>query len=112
MKYINKPIHMLNIQEIHYETMNKVVKQIKPTKSSGIDLIQMKTIKELGSLTIPLLHHLYNSIIKTKIYPKILKCSKAIPILKKNKERSNPNSYSLIHLLTTISKNNRKSYIN
>ena len=84
--------------------LRSIVKNIKPTNSTGIDTISMKTLKELmKTLEGPVLN-LINTTISTGIYPDNLKISKAIPLLKQGKLSQDPLSYRLINLLPSLSK--------
>ena len=84
--------------------MTMILNQMKPTKSTGPDNINMKTIKELKTYTIPTLTRLFNSIVETEYYPANQKVSKIIPVHKPGELLTNPLGYRGINLLNSISK--------
>ena len=92
------------VKQITLNKFKKIMSQIKPTPSSGIDTISTKTIKNILPPLIQPIHNLINSIIKSSKYPKILKKANIIPILKKDKQPNNPLSYIGVNLLPSLAK--------
>ena len=64
----------------------------------------MKVIKKLNPLIAPHLTHLFNSMKRTGIYPKILKTSRIIPLLKPDKSTNEIAGYRTINILGPIDK--------
>ena len=56
---------------------------INPSKSTSIDGISMKLVRQLKHQLLPVLLHLVNTTIITSKYPQSLKTSKIIPLIKK-----------------------------
>ena len=93
-----------SLKNIEMPQLNKLVNEIKPGNSTSFDLISIKTLKKLyPAIKQPLLN-LINTTISTTIYPEGLKTSKVIPLLKKDKPKTDPASYRGINLLPSIGK--------
>ena len=94
----------LQLKEINMYNLRNTLDKIKPSGSTGKDLISTRTILKLRKSLEPSLLNLVNTTISTKIYPDILKISKAVPILKQGKHSTDPLSYRAVNLLSTLSK--------
>ena len=64
----------------------------------------MNILKDCPQVSARIICHLYNQIIRTNIYPEILKTSKIIPIHKQGKTKTDINSYRPICILPTVDK--------
>lgn len=95
-KFSLKPINMSDLKNL--------LDKVRPTKSSGTDLVSTKCIKLNRICLEPLLLNLINLTITTSRFPTNLKVSKIIPILKSKKPRTQPTSYRPINLLQSTSK--------
>ena len=84
--------------------LRKTMTRIKPTNSTGIDTISMKTLKELFKPLEGAILNLINTSITNAEYPDNLKISKAIPLHKQGKQPHDPLGYRLINLLPSLSK--------
>ena len=82
----------------------RTMSKIKPTQSTGLDYISMKSIKEVFKSIEGAVLNLVNTSISTGWYPNNLKTSKAIPLLKQGKPPQDPQGYRLINLLPSLSK--------
>ena len=77
---------------------------MKSSNSTEHDLSSIKIYKPINSRISPHIAHLNNCIIKTEVYPKILKISRITPIKKPDKPQYNINSYRPINNLATLEK--------
>ena len=64
----------------------------------------MKTLKSIQKPIEPAILNLVNTCIQMQTYPENLKCSKALPLLKQDKNPDSPLSYRLINILPSIGK--------
>lgn len=80
------------------------IKQLKDNKSPGPDGIPSEFLKKLPEETLEYLLQIYNQIWQHKKYPKQWQEAITIPILKPNKDKSNPDSYRPISITNTLSK--------
>lgn len=103
-KKINNNNNKFSFHKITEEQLKTQLKETKKSNSAGIDTIPMNILLKTSSALIKPITHLINRVIETKKYPENLKISKAIPLLKQQKDPKNPLSYRLIHLLPAISK--------
>ena len=77
---------------------------MKSSNSTGHDLSSIKIYKLINSRISPHIAHLINCIIKTGVYPKILKISRITPIKKPDKPQHDIDSYRPINNLATLEK--------
>ena len=80
-----------------------LINNLKPKQSAAHDSMSSKLLKDIGHMISPTLSVITNQSLYTGIFPKQLKISKIIPLLKKGEETSIEN-YSPISLLSSISK--------
>ena len=80
-----------------------LINNLKPKQSTAHDSISSQLLKDIGHMISPTLSVIINQSLYTGIFPKQLKISKIIPLLKKGEETSIEN-YSPISLLSSISK--------
>ena len=92
------------LPEITIKEMNELIKKLKPTHSRGHDQITYNIIKKINIEISPYLVHLVNSIIRTGIFPDILKISRISPISKPDKDPKIISSYRPINNLPSIEK--------
>ena len=92
------------LKTINMSELRKIMSKTKPTNSTGIDQLSMKTLKEIFKPIEGAVLNLINTSISTSTYPSNLKTSKAIPLLKAGKLPQDPLSYRLINLLPCLSK--------
>ena len=64
----------------------------------------MKLVNKIKIPLIPVLTHLTNNIIVTTKYPTAFKKTKIIPLLKKDKDETSPESYRGINLIPALAK--------
>jgi hypothetical protein len=73
-------------------------------KSPGLDLVTPKMRKELPRKGLIALLYIFNGILRTQYWPRVLKTAEIIVIPKPGKDPKDPTSYRPISLLSTISK--------
>ena len=85
------------------QEISKLLRNLKPKKSSGIDDVNNIILKELECyLTLPLML-LFNNSMETGIFPEKMKTAKVVP-LHKSKHKDETTNYRPISLLLTLSK--------
>ena len=93
---INNPI-------THIEYL-QALQHTKNDSAPGLDKINYQAIKNMPINYQQYLTDIYNEILQTGRYPSRWKTAKIIPILKKDKDSQEPNSYRPISLLSCLSK--------
>ena len=93
-----------SIKQINMTELGQILHDTKPSGSTGLDNLSMRTIKNLQKTLEPLLLNLINSVIEQENYPDNLKTSKVIPLKKPDKNENTATSYCGINLLSVISK--------
>jgi hypothetical protein len=91
---------------LHHTTelvLEKIFKEINPSKASDIYKIKPAIVKDLGPFLIPILTTLFNRTIDESEYPDPLKLTKVIELYK-TKDKTNPLNYRPISLLPIIGK--------
>ena len=91
----------------HWEVA-KILKQMKNKKSYGLDGISNEILKCSSPVIEPVKAAVFNKCIEERTFPKCLKIAKVIPIFRKG-DKSNPENYRPIGLLSSISKVFEKS---
>ena len=82
----------------------QILKHTNNKKSSGLDLIPNIVLKHLPNNITRDYCTIFNNLINNSYYPKAWKTAKIIPILKKGKNPSRPESYRPVSLVLNISK--------
>ena len=77
---------------------------MSPTNARGFDQINSKITKMIPHMTSLWMTHLFNSIVRTKKYPKLLKVTRILPILKSKKLKTEKSSYRPIANLCVYDK--------
>ena len=103
-KLKQKPQSTFTLKPVNVETVYESIMKAKKSKSTGWDSLNMFIIKEVPQFIARVCCHLYNSILRTKIYPDCLKTAKIIPIKKAEKCPIDKDSYRPISRLPTIDK--------
>ena len=82
----------------------QLIKDLKPSNSTGHDELTSNILKKINVEIAPHITHLINSIINTSIYPEIFKISKLLPFCKPDKNENFIDSFRPINNLTVIDK--------
>ncbi|GFX25979.1 probable RNA-directed DNA polymerase from transposon BS [Trichonephila clavipes] len=80
------------------------IKNLKPNKSPGIDLITNRFLKNLPTKFIIFIALLFSMLLENCYFPKSWRMTVVIPILKPNSDDSNPQNYRPISLFSSLSK--------
>ena len=99
----NRTNTIFNFTEVHEESIDSIIKNVKSKSSTGYDNISNKLVKSAKDVLIKPLTLLMNQIIYTGEFPKQLKIAKVKPLFKKGIQSSFAN-YRPISLLPFISK--------
>ena len=103
-KLVGKTKPKFTLKSIDMSTLRKTINNMRATPSTGVDLISMKTLKNLMKPLENSLLNLVNTTIGTTNYPSQLKKSKVIPLLKQGKPENLPGSYRGVNILPAIGK--------
>lgn len=92
--------------------LKDLIKKLPNNKSSGLDGVDNRLLKNLPKKATVQLMYIINAILMLSYWPNSWKKSLVIPIPKKGKNHSQPTSYRPISLLSTISKVAEKIVLN
>ena len=93
-KNLNLSFHPIGRIELY-----KTIQSINPSKSSALDGISMKFLNRIKEPLMEVILHMVNTSIIQSTYPNPLKKTKVIPLLKKDKDPTSPDSYTGINLI-------------
>ena len=94
---------VLKFEPITVDTVNRIIGDLKPKTSTGVDNISNKLLKFVKNVISEPLSIIINQILKLGIFPDSLKISKVVPLYKKD-DQTNLSNYRPISLLPSISK--------
>ena len=89
--------------EVSNEITAEVIKSSNIKKATGYDGISMRLIKDNMLTLSPVITHMINLVVRTSRFPDSQKIARVRPLHKKG-EKSNPNNYRPISILTSLSK--------
>ena len=92
-----------SFKPMNVATIQKLLREINPTKSAGINNLARKFLKEGEQVLAEPITELINFSIYLPCFPDDCKIEKLKPIYKKE-DKTNPKNYTLISLLPLISK--------
>ena len=84
--------------------LEQTIRTINPSTSSSVDGISMKFLNNVRKPLTEVILHLVNNIIISSKYPKPLKTTKIIPLLKKGKDPTAAESYRGVNLVPALAK--------
>ena len=90
-------------KEIDVASVFKQLSTLKTNKSTGLDGISARLLKDAAAIIAPTLTDIFNQSLKSSIFPKIWKDGKVTPIFKSG-DRSNMSNYRPITVLPILSK--------
>ena len=90
-------------KEIDVASIFKQLSTLKTNKSTGLDGISARLLKDAAAIIAPTLTDIFNQSLKSSIFPKIWKDGKVTPIFKSG-DRSNMSNYRPITVLPILSK--------
>ena len=93
----------LSLKSVHPDEVLKIVKELKNTKSTGLDDIDATTLKLVISDILPAVTHVINLSLLNLEFPNKWKLAKVVPLLKKD-DPLNPKNYRPVALLPIMSK--------
>lgn len=100
---LSKPIETLPV-EVQTHEITDYIKKIKIKKAPGFDGITNKLVKNLPNNIILYLVDAFNNMLRLSYFPKDWKIAVVMPILKPDKDPTDPVSYRPISLLPIIAK--------
>ena len=102
-KLMNNRTCSFSLRAVHPDEVQKIIKSMKSSKSCGLDNIDAYVIKLACEELTPAITHIINLSIELQKFPSGWKCSKVIPLHKKN-EVTEPKNYRPVSLLAITSK--------
>ena len=105
-------IPKMNLKEISPGELDQLMNTVKKTPAAGIDCISGIILHDIFSIIKPSLLHLINLSMATGVYPKGLKLTKIIPVLKPGKDPMKASSYRPVSNLSVIGKLLERSVMN
>ena len=93
----------LRFEPIAVDTISRIVNDLKPKTSTGVDSVSNKLLKFVKNVISEPLSIIINQMLKSGIFPDSLKISKIVPLYKKDDD-TNLSNYRPISLLPSISK--------
>ena len=102
--FLRKPVlTSFSFSAISESDVLKIIKELKPKTSFGLDQISTAHLKRISHIITPTLCLIINQSLSTGIFPSSLKIARVIPLYKKDDKHLLDN-YRPISLLTSISK--------
>ncbi|GFX71174.1 RNA-directed DNA polymerase from mobile element jockey [Trichonephila clavipes] len=102
-RFLDSPTCM-DLEKTSPSEIQGFIKNLKPNKYPGIDLITNRILKNLPTKFIIFIALLFNMLLENCYLPKSWRKAVVIPILKPNSDDSNPQNYRPISLLSSLSK--------
>ena len=91
------------LKPVYPDTVVNIVKNLRNSKSTGLDNIDVWTLKMIVEEIAPALTHVINLSISSMTFPNVWKLAKVIPLLKKGDPLC-PSNYRPVALLSVLSK--------
>lgn len=100
----NSVVNQLIFWKPTYEAETiKIIETLNSNVAPGVDGITVKDLSDIKHIIAPILVLIFNEILHSGMYPKILKTATIIPIHKQG-TKEDPNNYRPISLMSTIGK--------
>ena len=93
----------LKFRPIHPDEVLEIIKNLKNSKSSGLDDVDTYIVKLIAKDILPAITHVINLSIRDDIFPTSWKRAKVVPLLKKG-DTLDPKNYRPVALLPILSK--------
>ncbi|GFW76956.1 transposable element Tcb1 transposase [Trichonephila clavipes] len=94
----------MDLEKTSPSEIQELIKNLKPNKSPGIDLITNRILKNLPTKFIIFIALLFNMLLENCYFPKSWRMAVVISILKPNSDDFNHQNYHPISLLSSLSK--------
>ncbi|GFV54139.1 probable RNA-directed DNA polymerase from transposon BS [Trichonephila clavipes] len=94
----------MDLEKTSPSEIQEFIKNLKPNKSPGIDLITSRILKNLPTKFIIFIALLFNMLLENCYFPKSWRIAVVIYILKPNSDYTNPQNYRPISLFRSLSK--------
>ena len=92
-----------SLKTVHPDVVSKIIKDMKSSKTCGVDNIDSYVLKLVCDEITPSITHIVNLSIEQKHFPSLWKNSKVIPLFKKD-DPTSPKNYRPVSLLPIASK--------
>ena len=102
-RFMHNRTASLTFRPVSPEEVMFIVKNLKNSKSTGLDNIDVTTVKTIAPTILPALTHIVNLSLSTSTFPMMWKKAKVVPLLKKG-DNLDPKNYRPVALLPIMSK--------
>ena len=102
-KYMSSNKSQLRLKTVFPEQVMEILKNLKNSKSTGLDHIDVGIVKLIADDILPSLTHIINLSLNTSTFPDAWKVAKVVPLLKRG-DPLNPQNYRPVALLPILSK--------
>ena len=86
-KLIKRPETKFDLKQVSIQQSYNIISEMRGTNARGFDYVTSKTIKMIPHITSLWVNHLFNSVVRTSKFPKILKIMRILLILKPKKNK-------------------------
>ena len=102
-RYMSRITTRMDLKPVFPEQVLKIMKDLKNSKSTGLDNIDIGIVKLIAADILPSLTHIINLSLSTSCFPDAWKVAKVVPLLKKGDPLC-PKNYRPVALLPVLSK--------
>ena len=93
------------IKSVTEEEVIMAIRNLKNSNATGVDYIDIRTIKLIADIVAPVFTHIVNLSIRFSVFPEVYKWAKVVPLLKSSTaDTTLPKSYRPVALLPVLSK--------
>lgn len=103
-QFRKKTVNIEEIQFVTFKEISSIIKELKPNKATGHDIISSRVLKNLPRKAVVFIVKLINGMYCTAHFPANWKTAKVIPVHKKNKDPSRIRNHRPVSLLPHLSK--------
>ena len=95
---------VFSTQAVHADQIDKIIRELKNSKSSGVDNIDTYILKITRKWIVPSVCHIVNLSIGANKFPNKWKIAKVVPLYKGKGAKSDPKNYRPVAILPILSK--------
>ena len=103
LKYITRTDSRFELRETNCSKVFSLLSKLCKSKATGLDLISARLLRESADLIAGSLCSIFNSSIKSGVFPQEWKCAKVIPLFKQG-DHSDLNNYRPISIIPVVAK--------
>ena len=95
---------VFSTQPVHADQIDKIIRELRNSKSSGVDNIDTYILKITGKWIVPSVCHIVNLSIRSNKFPNKWKIAKVVPLYKGKGAKIDPKNYRPVAILPIMSK--------